>query len=293
MELKDIVANAGVDVTSAVVMFHAIPNVRLMKALPMLASEEPELFDAVQDQHASRAEATLSRHRFMLSFVNISRQDYRFAGLFEVLGFDFQTNSQMDADPRRRILCERYGEQTQAEMAKSDGREGRKIFDLALSTNMRDFIGRLVVNKPRDRNYLRILSNLNCPVVEITRESQLLPPPPSWDGFIVSASEVKKLPSAHEARLREWRGIYQIVDRSDGARYVGSAYGEENLLGRWRQHVASAKGVTVELRERSPDNFQFSILELLAPTAGVDEVVQKENSWKERLATREFGLNRN
>ena len=101
------------------------------------------------------------------------------------------------------------------------------------------------------------------------------------------------MPSAHAARLREWRGVYLIVDEADGQRYVGSASGAENLLGRWQAHVARDRGVTAELGKRDPTGFRFSILELLAPSASAEEVLAIEGNWKDRLATRSWGLNRN
>ncbi|MBL4559231.1 MAG: hypothetical protein JKP98_25855 [Rhodobacteraceae bacterium] len=37
--------------------------------------------------------------------------------------------------------------------------------------------------------------------------------------------ELRALPASWAPVLREWRGVYLIVDQTDGARYVGSAYG--------------------------------------------------------------------
>ena len=48
------------------------------------------------------------------------------------------------------------------------------------------------------------------------------------------------------------------------------------------------------LRERDPQNFHFTILELVSPTMDADEVIGLENTWKERLHTRKpYGLNDN
>ena len=73
---------------------------------------------------------------------------------------------------------------------------------------------------------------------------------------------------------------------------MGAAYGEENLLGRWRAHIAGDLGVTRELSKRETKNFRFSILELLAPDAATEEVVDRERRWMDRLHTIEYGLNR-
>ena len=76
--------------------------------------------------------------------------------------------------------------------------------------------------------------------------------------------------------------------------YVGSAYGAENLLGRWRHYGASGHGGNRLLRQRDPTNFRFTILELVSPTMPSEEVQLLESNWKERLHTRQpHGLNDN
>ncbi|PZX19657.1 hypothetical protein LX81_00114 [Palleronia aestuarii] len=92
-------------------------------------------------------------------------------------------------------------------------------------------------------------------------------------------------------RLSGWRGIYLIVDRSDAARYVGAAYGEEKMAGRRRAHVAGEIGITAELSRRRTDDFRFSGLDVIAPTAAREEVVARERHRMERLDTIEAGLN--
>jgi hypothetical protein len=116
---------------------------------------------------------------------------------------------------------------------------------------------------------------------------------PDWRRLVLRAREVDLLPRDWAARLSQWRGIYLIVDESDGARYVGSAYGAENLLGRWRAHIRGEKGMTVELKRRSPANFRFSILERLSPDADPADVIDLEGGWKLRIHSYAFGLNRN
>jgi len=105
------------------------------------------------------------------------------------------------------------------------------------------------------------------------------------------ALTLNRLPQNWAARLREWRGVYLITDETDGARYVGSAYGQENLLGRWQAHVARDRGVTRDLARRDPVNFRFSILERVSPDMAADEVIALEHDWMDRLHTRRYGLN--
>ena len=41
------------------------------------------------------------------------------------------------------------------------------------------------------------------------------------------------------------------------------------------------------------NDYQVSILEFASSSLGHDEVIQMEGRWKDKLLTREFGLNRN
>ena len=83
---------------------------------------------------------------------------------------------------------------------------------------------------------------------------------PRWDELRFTWDELKILPSKWKAALSQWRGIYFIFDESDGKGYVGSAYGTENIVGRWLSYAAGAHGGNKELRNRDPARFRFSIL---------------------------------
>ena len=101
-------------------------------------------------------------------------------------------------------------------------------------------------------------------------------------------------PESIISKLSEWRAIYYIWDGSDGKGYVGSAYGAANLLGRWLNYGAVGHGGNRLLRQRDPKNFRFSILQRVSPDMEQADVIAVENSWKERLHTREpWGLNDN
>jgi len=83
-----------------------------------------------------------------------------------------------------------------------------------------------------------------------------------------------------------------ITDRT-GVAYVGSACGQDNIIGRWRAYADSGHGGNKELRHNNSANLLFSILELTSPALGLDAVLALEANLKKRLHTREFGPNRN
>ncbi|MDR3560587.1 MAG: GIY-YIG nuclease family protein [Negativicutes bacterium] len=105
---------------------------------------------------------------------------------------------------------------------------------------------------------------------------------------------------------RQWKmmlsniyGVYLILDNTDGQQYVGSAYGQEGLWGRWGTYVATKHGNNknlIELINREPErykNFQFSILSVLPNATLKDDVIRLEGIIKKKLGSRAFGLNDN
>ena len=76
---------------------------------------------------------------------------------------------------------------------------------------------------------------------------------PRWDELRFTWDELKVLPSKWKAALSQWRGIYFIFDENDGKGYVGSAYGTENILGRWLSYAAGGHGGNKELAQTRPD----------------------------------------
>ena len=101
--------------------------------------------------------------------------------------------------------------------------------------------------------------------------------------MVVPWEELDRLLTRSRAALSEWRGVYYIFDTSDRRGYVGSAYGRENLLGRWRDYAKSGHGGNRLLRKREPRHFLFSILQRVSPDMAPEEVVRLETSWKRRL----------
>ena len=89
------------------------------------------------------------------------------------------------------------------------------------------------------------------------------------------------------------RGVYLIFDESDQKAYVGAAYGKENILGRWLNYAKAGHGGNKKLRHRDPSSFRFSILQRVSPDMDAEDVIRFEGTWKDRLHTRDFGLNEN
>lgn len=111
--------------------------------------------------------------------------------------------------------------------------------------------------------------------------------------LIKAKVDARGLPAPWKAALSQWRGIYFVYDTGRRAGYVGSAYGAENILGRWQEYSRTGHAGNKGLKDSEPGNLRFSILQRTSPDLVAEEVIALESSWKQRLHTREFGLNRN
>lgn len=125
-----------------------------------------------------------------------------------------------------------------------------------------------------------------------------------YTGFILDFDELKEIVnnqySDWKKMLSITKGIYLINNTNTGKLYVGSAYGEDGIWGRWCKYVATnGHGNNKTLKELIDfDNyyashFQFSILMLLPRTVTADEAIKKERLFKNKLGTNSFGLNNN
>ncbi|RFU13079.1 GIY-YIG nuclease family protein [Rhodobacteraceae bacterium W635] len=265
------------------------PAVR--RTMLVMVEDRPDLFEIYQSTHPAIQEATVRRRPVFASFVMADPGELTFIGLYTRQEAGRIAEVDITKDTAFREMLSRV-EGDRADLSAIVQRlVGRTRFELIPLDALAPLSKRLVVADPGGRNYVRLAESTPLPIVEIKRRASVVPPMPPWDNLTITKGELAALPRDWALRLSEWRGIYLITDEADGARYVGAAYGKENLLGRWRTHVAGDTGATAELRKRRTGGFRFSILELLAPMATIEEVTVREQSWIRRLDTRQFGLN--
>lgn len=97
--------------------------------------------------------------------------------------------------------------------------------------------------------------------------------------------------------LKNQKGVYLLIDIKTGKQYVGSAYGQEMLLGRWKSYIETCHGGNKRLKELEEnyikDNFYFSILETFNYDEDDKTIIEREQHWKQILMTRDFGYNDN
>ncbi|HSZ75142.1 MAG TPA: GIY-YIG nuclease family protein, partial [Rhizomicrobium sp.] len=169
------------------------------------------------------------------------------------------------------------------------------LFDLPLADFYKSWKGKLIVDwPPPERSWWRRAHRNDITIHAILEDSTLDDEIKDWRKIDFTWGQLSVLPTRRKAQISEWRAIYYIFDVSDKKGYVGSAYGADNLLGRWLNYAASGHGGNRLLRGRDPQNFRFTILERVSPDMDSESVTALESTWKERLHTRDpFGLNDN
>lgn len=128
----------------------------------------------------------------------------------------------------------------------------------------------------------------------------------SYDRVILSFDELSTIVMNHkqyktwEDKLSAVAGVYLITDTLTGKHYVGSASGEHGgIWGRWSKYVRTKHGDNVQLIkliEADPlycANFQFSILEVFPIKRDIQDVLDSEKLYKDKLLSIRFGLNDN
>ena len=134
-----------------------------------------------------------------------------------------------------------------------------------------------------------------------------------YDGYNKVRLRFSELKKIVDLNLEDWRaalssasGIYLISDTKRGGGYVGSAYGTNGIWGRWSCYTSAEfhghggdKGLISRIGEdlSYPNNFEFSILEVMGSNCTEKIVRDRESWWKDTLRTRENhnnnGMNEN
>lgn len=298
LSFNDLLAMAGVAPREVNVILHSPVSRDFAKALPALCLSCPDVLTTFQATHSQGAErALLSARPLVASFVRIDgnaaegHSRLLFAGMFEKRGSRMRRYSEIVDEPDMRFLLETFRSGADYRYMLDEPEREQRWFDMPPVETLGFLRGRLIIGARLTPSYVRLAENLDAPVLAILEEGMFDAPPPDWRRLTLTAGEVRSLPPSWAARLAEWRGVYLIVDESDGARYVGAAYGETNLLGRWQAHTAGPQGVTRDLAARETRNFRFSILERVSPDMPAEDVIRLEQTWMDRLATRIYGLN--
>lgn len=294
MNLNDLLRGRAIDPQQVLVLRHRPNEPELAKVLPWLAAEEPNTFNAYQQTQSERAERamqSLTGRGHVASFIGLEPGTALFVGLYSIGKSKPLSRDEFWRVPAY-IKLKKFGMRGFA-----DERASASVlwFDLALTDFYAQWKGKLIIGwPPPERSWWRRAHRNEFPILSILEDSALDAALPKWDEIDFTWEELQVLPRRLKSKLSEWRGIYYIFDTLEKKGYVGSAYGENNILGRWLNYAIRGDGGNKLLRHREPRNFNFTILQLVSPTMPANEVIQLESSWKRRLHTRQpHGLNIN
>jgi hypothetical protein len=163
------------------------------------------------------------------------------------------------------------------------------------------YFGRLIVQFHKKNAYVTLKGNRidDFVVKSILLDSLDQDEFPGYDKVNISWKEMQRLlkKDTWKTALQNQKGVYLIADISNGKKYVGSAYGEYMLLGRWKSYIKSGHGNNTGLKELSFDhikqNFRYSILDIYKSSTNDQIIIEREGWWKEVLLSRKYGYNNN
>ena len=288
LKLNTLLVEAGIDPHTTIVARHRPFEPALRKVMPWIAAERPDLFKIYQQTHGLRLEGALTKATTLVAFLGHEAKKALFVQVYDIHG-------------ARRIDHREFWAMPGNQKLKAHGMIGLGtddppplFFDLQEAPAIDDWSGKLVVTWPGlERSWWRWADRNTIPVLAITEESQLVAGIPSWEKMVLNWSDLSVLPASWRAALIQWRGVYYIYDTVVERGYVGSASGTDNILGRWANYAVTGHGGNKRLRSSVPANLRFSILQRTSPDMEAKEVIALEGLWKDRLHSREHGLNEN
>ena len=175
----------------------------------------------------------------------------------------------------------------------------------------KDLIGRLVVDYYRYQGMRGRAFRLENYYEEMNI-SEILKKPfdgisfPGYENISIDFSDLEQLILSQKtdwkALLENVKGVYLIVDKANGKKYVGSAYGNYGLWSRWSTYVMTGHGFNDELVRLIQDkgmqyarlNFKISLFEHYPMKTDDNLIIKRESFWKNALLARgSFGYNKN
>lgn len=164
------------------------------------------------------------------------------------------------------------------------------------------YLGRLIIEfNNNSQNLIRKANTVidRCKVIQILEDKFDNDIFPGYENVRLTWFDLKRVinKSSWDTALRNQKGIYLITDKNTGKMYVGSAYGNNMLLGRWKDYISSCHGNNTKFKNLNNDyiknNFSYSILDIYKSTINDNIIIEREIWWKETLQTRKFGYNDN
>ena len=174
---------------------------------------------------------------------------------------------------------------------------GKYLYELKRQEKLFNFSERLIIEWGKGRAFVQYASGNDKEVIELRRHSRV-DPFPGFRDFTCDLSSLANLPENWKDHLRKTHGIYLLICKKTGKRYVGSSQGEHGLWQRLHNYEHGKDGGNIELMGLDMSHMQVTILERV-DTGIIETIGSIENTWKKKLLTnkkkypRALGLNAN
>jgi GIY-YIG catalytic domain len=275
--LNTLLVQAGLSLADVRLLRHQDNRAQKGRSPYELWRDDRGAFDAYQAIQSIRSRVKL-RAKYWVSFVGLPDGRSLFAGAYRVnnLGPTKEDKPQVHTEGVDRAgTCDEY--------------------ELTLEDVLGEFVGKLFIAWGAGaRAWIQRPEKKDKVITELVREYKE-PDFPGFLSFITSLSKVKAetLPKSWRDILRISRGIYLLTCPKTREQYVGKTSGQDGFWGRWQCHALTGYGDAVKLKSREPSDYQVSILEVVGTAATDGEILEIEERWKQKLRSREMGLNAN
>lgn len=233
-------------------------------------------FELYQSFQTTRDRSKFSRVPFWASFVATPEGSTMFVGLY--------------AAKHQGLLAK---DTPQPHTDQIDLAGSRDVYDLLVDERLADLYGKLYIEWGQGtRAWVQRADNQDKPIIELRREFKE-PDFPGFLNFRQPLSKIEGLPKMWIEILKRTAGVYLLTCPKTKEQYVGSACGEEGFWQRWKQYAITGHGGNISLKSRDRSDYQVSILEVAGSGSNSDDILKMESRWKEKLQSREMGLNKN
>lgn len=276
LTFNDLLRKMGYRLDQIRLLRHQEPGAARGRSPYELWRDDRRAFNAYQTQHGPQAHQSLGKATHWTSFVGTPQGETMFTGFYRakyVGASPTETKSPTTTDKKNPI-------------------GSVHLYEIALEGFLSEYIGRLFIAWDGARAYVRRVDHTEWPIVEIRRQFTE-PAFPGYLNFIKLLSQLAALPNVWVEMLRAARGVYVLTCPRTKELYIGSATGLEGFWERWSQYASDGHGGNIQLRSRDPSDYQVSILEVVGTSATDADILSLESHWKEKLQTRQMGLNSN
>jgi hypothetical protein len=277
--LNHLLEKAGCDLASVRIMRHTDDNALPGRTIYELWRDNRAEFERYQAQQDPRTHKIVKKSSKWCSFVATPQGETMFVGLYDVryTGLN-ETDLEVPTSGKIHLPGSQH------------------VYETTKNSALTEYEGRLFIMWGAHRSAYRAwcqhaLRN-DKPIVEIKKRFSE-PEFPGYLNFIGIITQIPALPLPWVEALKSAVGVYVLTCPKTKELYVGSATGIDGFYGRWCEYARDGHGGNIRLRNRDRTEYQVSILEVCGTAMTTQDIQIRESHWKNKLQSREMGLNSN